>query len=406
MHTDSEQRLIEEIVTQTVDEISVANHFTFRVPPLAIVGDGVAARTGDELQRLKATRVLIVTDTALIDLGLLSGVLRSMQRRGLAFELFAQINGEPTWDMVTNGAAAFQQSRCDAVLAFGGGSPIDAAKMIAVLARNPLPFAEMDQTSDLKQGRPPLAAMPTTAGTASEVTDLAVIGEPAGGRKVVFEHPALVPDLAIIDPLLTVGLPPKVTAATGIDVLTHAIEAYVARSSCTLARALSYRAIRLVATYLPIAAGYGSNVLARHKMAVACYMAGMAFSNAGLGLCHAMAHPLGGRYKIAHGNANALLLQHVMRYNLMVRIDEFADVALALGERVENLSKREAAESAVTATARLIQDLGLPTHLRDFGVTAQELPPLAEFALRDSCLRTNPRSAQKEEIIEIYQQAL
>jgi len=402
----SEQRFIEEIVAQTVDEISVANHFTFRVPPLALVGDGVAARTGAEMKRIGASRVLIVTDQTILQLGLLDVVLRSLQRKGLSAEIFAQISGEPTWAMVNAGTAMVKNAGCDAVLAVGGGSPIDAAKMIALLARNPLPFAESDPDSELAQKPLPLAAMPTTAGTASEVTDLAVIGDPASGRKVVFEHPALIPAVAIIDPLLTIGLPPAVTAATGLDVLTHAIEAYVAQSSCTLARALSFRAIRLVATYLPIAVGYGTNTLARHKMAVACYMAGMAFSNAGLGLCHAMSHQAGGRFKIPHGTANALILPHVMRFNLLVRAEEFGDIATALGERVENLNRREAAERAVTAVIHLIEDLGMPSGLAGFGVTDKDLPQLADQALQDSCLRTNPRTAQKEDIIRIYQQAL
>jgi len=398
----SEQRFIEEIVARTVDELSIANHFTFRVPPLALVGDGVAARSGEELKRIGASRVLIVTDQTIVKLGLLDVVLRSLQRNGLSAEIFAQISGEPTWAMVTSGTAMVHSTGCDAVLAVGGGSPIDAAKMIALLARNPIPFAEIDPGSELAQKPLPLAAMPTTAGTAS----LAVISDPASGRKVVFEHPALIPAVAIIDPLLTIGLPPAVTASTGLDVLTHAIEAYVAQSSCTLARALSYRAIRLVATYLPIAVGYGTNTLARHKMAVACYMAGMAFSNAGLGLCHAMSHQAGGHYKIAHGTANALLLPHVMRFNLLVRTEEFADIAAALGEKVENLSRRDAAERAVTAVVNLIQDLGMPSGLAGFGVTDKDLPQLADQALQDSCLRTNPRTAQKEDIIRIYQQAL
>jgi len=221
----------------------------------------------------------------------------------------------------------------------------------------------------------------------------------------LIKHPKMIPDIAIIDSDLTIDIPPSITASTGIDVLTHAIEAYVARSSSTLARALALRAIRLVRKYLPTAVGYGENKIARHKMAIASNMAGIAFSNAGLGLCHAMAHQIGVKYNIPHGLANALLLPHVMEFNLLVRLERFTDIAIAMGEKVESLSGKEAAIKGIRAVEDLISGVGLPTNLKELGVVPADFEFLAKQAIEDITLATNPRRTNLNDIIKVYEKA-
>ena len=287
------------------------------------------------------------------------------------------------------------------MVAIGGGSALDAAKAIALLAANPeLTVNDLLDPTRIRKHRAPLIAIPTTAGTGSEATNVTVITDSSNHHKRVIGHPSLVPDLALIDSCLMLRVPPYFTAATGIDALTHSIEAYVATKATPLTRALAYQAIHLIGEALPIATGQGNNVEARESMALASYMAGVAFSNAGLGLTHSMAHQIGPRYGIPHGVANSILLPSVMRFNELVCKKEFSDIGLALtGEIMPS-------HAVIDAIQRLVVDVGLPPNLAAAGGKEEDFDTLADEALKDYCIATNPRTVSKAQIIEVYQHAL
>lgn len=400
-----EQAVLEEIVTFTADKLGVTSSYHFRVPPTTLVGDGIAVKMGEYLEELDARRVLIVTDQQIVKLGLMNPMLRSLRRHQIDCQVFDEVLPDPTDQIVMKGVAALQASGCDTVLTFGGGSVIDAGKAIAVFAANPPGNGQPITNASKLAPRVSLVAVPTTAGTGSEVTDITVITDHQTHIKIPHQHASFIPDIAVIDPVLTVGIPPAITAATGMDVLTHAIESYMARGVCTLGQALSYAAIQLVAAYLPLAVGDGKDLHARHKMAEASYMAGMSFSNAGLGVCHAIAHQVGARYKVPHGAANALLLPEVMQFNLLVRQDALKDVARAFSLRIEHLDAKAAAQRGIEAVRELSAAVGLPTRLQQVGADPADFPTLADQALADPTLQTNPRTASKQDIIDILQKS-
>jgi len=394
--------LLEKIVAYTVDETSIKNFYEFRVPPTSVVGDGISARLGDYLQRLHARCVLIVTDASIVRLGLMKPMLRSLERCGIQYQIFDQVTPDPTDEIVCAGLQALKDSRCEAVLTIGGGSAIDAGKAIAVFAANPFtPGTAVTPETELAP-RLPLVAVPTTAGTGSEVTMVSVITDTHSHRKLPHNHPAFIPDIALIDPCLTLGIPPAITAATGMDVLTHAVESFLARGVCTLGRALSFNAIQLVSGNLRRAVGDGGNLDARHKMATASYMAGMSFSNAGLGLCHAMAHQVGAKYNLPHGTANAILLPEVMRFNMLIREDRLVEIARAFNQPVDSVAPRQAALQAIEAVRLLVEDVGLPTCLRQVGAKEDDFPAMAQHALEDPTLENNPRNASLADIIQVF----
>lgn len=400
-----DSKLVEEIVAYTSDELNIRNFYEFRVPPTSVVGDGISVHMGSYLQKLKVGRVLLVTDEVIVRLGLLNPILRSLDRCSVAYEIFDQVKPDPTDEVVLAGIQALKDGGCDAVLTVGGGSAIDAGKAIAVFATNDF-LSDTAVTPEMQLNpRLPLAAMPTTAGTGSEVTMVSVLTNTHSHRKLPHTHPLFIPDIALIDPCLTLGIPPAITAATGIDVLTHAIESYLARGVCTLGRALSYNAIQLVGGFLRRAVGDGGNLDARHKMATASYMAGMSFSNAGLGLCHAMAHQIGAKYNLPHGVANALLLPEVMRFNMLVREDRLAEIARAFNQPVDNLAPRDAALKGIDAVRLLIADVGLPAGLRQVGAKEDDFLAMARLALEDPTLETNPRNASLEDIVQVFKQS-
>lgn len=393
--------MIEEAVTYTADHLSVANSYHFRVPPTTLVGDGISVKIGDYLDELGSRKVLIVTDTQILNLGLMNPMLRSLRRRKIAFQIYDEVLPDPTDEMVRKGVEALLGCSCDALLTFGGGSVIDAGKAIAVFSANPGFEGKVVTNATRLKPRMTLVAVPTTAGTGSEVTDITVITDARSHIKIPHQHQYFIPDMAVIDPTLTLGIPPAITAATGMDVLTHAVESYLARGVCTLGQALSYSAIQLVAAYLPLAVGNGNDLHARRKMAEASYMAGMSFSNAGLGVCHAIAHQVGARYKVPHGVANALILPEVMQFNMLVRQESLKEIARAFNLRLEHLDNKEAAQRAIEAVRDLSAAVGLPTRLQQIGAIPEDFPAMANQALEDPTLQTNPRVVGHKDILGI-----
>ncbi|MFH7092929.1 ethanolamine utilization ethanol dehydrogenase EutG, partial [Klebsiella pneumoniae] len=328
--------------------------------------------------------------------GMTAGLERSLAMKGIAMTLWPCPAGEPCVTDVCAAVAQLRDARCDGVVAFGGGSVLDAAKAVALLVANPeQTLGEMTEHSELRP-RLPLIAVPTTAGTGSETTNVTVIIDAVSGRKQVLAHASLMPDVAILDAALSEGDPPHITAMTGIDALTHAVEAYSARHATPFTDSLAMGAIAMIGEALPKAVGCGQDLAARENMLLASCMAGMAFSSAGLGLCHAMAHQPGAALHIPHGLANAMLLPTVMEFNRMVRRARFSQIGRALtGKKTDD-------REAIAAVRELFAEFGLTKRLTEAVATSAHYAAWAQAAQEDICLRTNPRTASREQIIELH----
>jgi alcohol dehydrogenase class IV len=387
-----------------------------------LFGRNAARQLGEVGARLGAYRVLVVTDHILVRAGVVERVRGPLAERGVAVEVFSGGEPEPSIRAADACIASAREFRPDALLGLGGGSNMDLAKITAtVLAHGGSP---RDYVGDDKVPGPihPLICTPTTAGTGSEVSAAAVLTDTDNHIKVGILSNYLRPRVAVVDPLLTVSCPPKVTADSGIDALTHAIEAYTAVDNAVfplpagertvyqgrhpLGDCLAEKAIALIGTNLRRAVAQADDLDAREGMALGATLAGMAFSNVGVAVVHALEYPVGGATRCAHGAGNGLLLPFVMRFNLPARIKEFAAVARLLGEDVAGLSDQHAAERAITAVERLRADIGIPQRLRDLGIRPDQLRPFAEkaFGIR-RILRVNPRSATVEDLEGILQAA-
>ncbi|CAH0990436.1 NAD-dependent methanol dehydrogenase [Sinobacterium norvegicum] len=396
---------VEHIVLSTIDQLSTRSIYSFRAPLLTYVGEGASSKLGSTLQDEAVASVLFVADRIVHHLGLLDGAIRSCENVGIRVSVFDRVEGETCDAVVYEGIEALKKSNADYIIGFGGGSALDAAKAIAVLADHPKSLDSIAVVGEKFKPRIGLGAVPTTAGTGSEVTDVAVILDKKNNKKVVIKHPKLIPDLAILDPNLMLAIPAPITAATGVDTLCHAIEAYVAKDSCSLARALAARSIRICFRWLAKCVGDGSSVYPRKKMAEASYMAGLAFSNAGLGLVHAMSHQIGAKYHIPHGVANAIMLPPVMRFNSLVCADAFSALAKLIDLPLQGLTKLQRSDAFITAVTNLILRLGLPADLKSFDVCASTFDGLAKQAIDDICILTNPRTTTCEQIVDLYRQA-
>lgn len=361
----------------------------------------VEALTG-EVTRRGYRKALIVTDNTLVQCGLVAKVTDKLDTAGLAWEIFSEVIPNPTIEVVLAGLTAFRRSEADYLIAIGGGSPQDTCKAIGIISNNP-EFADVRSLEGLSPTRKPsvpIMAIPTTAGTAAEVTINYVITDEEKRRKFVCVDPHDIPQAAFIDADMMDGMPPALKAATGVDALTHAIEGYITRGAWALTDALHIKAIEIIAGALR--GSVAGEPDAGEAMALGQYVAGMGFSNVGLGLVHGMAHPLGAFYNTPHGVANAILLPHVMRYNAEFTQQKFRDIARAMGVKVEELSLDAARDAAVEAVFALNRDVGIPGHLRDVGVLKEDIPALAQAALDDVCTGGNPREASLSEIIELY----
>lgn len=405
MHSSSiDASVITNIITQTVDELTPKGLFHFNSPRQTIVGEGSILKIGALLQALEVKRVLIVADEIVYQKGLVASALRSMARVNIEVTVFSGIKREPSSDVVDQGLVMLAQSKADFVLGFGGGSALDAAKAIALLGSCNSSLDELTEPDFDERRTLGLGAIPTTAGTGSEVTDISVIMHADRTRKFIAKNIDLMPDLAVIDPNLMLGLPATVTAATGIDALTHAIEAYVAHGSNPLSCALAISAIKVIPHALSIAVGDGADISARLNMAVASYSAGLSFSNSGLGFVHALSHQVGAQYDVPHGIANGILLPHVMTFNSLVCRREYADIARALGATNEGMNERQQCEAGIECVRQLLSDIGLPKSFAEFGLAVEDFSELADATLQDICIETNPRSVTKTDIIQLLQQ--
>lgn len=390
---------VQSAIYQALDLVNARQVREFSVPPTTLIGPGAVGRSGDVLAERGIKHVFIMVDGMLLQAGLTDVLERNLSRSGIAYEIWPCPPGEPMDKDVFRTVEHLLSVQCDGIIALGGGSVLDAAKAVAVLAANPdLTLADMMPGAALNP-RLPFIAIPTTAGTGSEATNVSVIITAENHIKLVLAHSQLLPDLAIIDACLTLGVPPHVTAMTGIDALTHAIEAYVASNVTPLTQALALRAISMISHALPIAVGQGHDIKAREDMMLASYMAGMAFSNAGLGLCHAMAHQIGAAYNIPHGKANAVMLPQVMRFNRLVCKQAYSEIGHALTQRP--MTDMEAIE----AVEQLISDVELAQTLPSLGGKREDFDGFAKAALQDICIKTNPRAVTAAQITAIYESA-
>lgn len=399
-------RAVTEAVLQTVDELTPNNVFSFNTPRQTWVGEGAIVKIGELLKEHTVRHVLIVVDKIVYQRGLLSSTLRSLAKSSIEVTIFSGIEREPTLEVVDKGVAILMQCKADFVLGFGGGSAMDAAKAIAVIGSCDCSMEDLATNHFNGRRAIGLGAVPTTAGTGSEVTDISVIMDANLHQKMLAKHIDLMPDVAVIDPVLMLELPAAVTAATGIDALTHAIEAFVAKGASPLSQDLAISSIKEIAHALPVVVGNGRNMKARLSMAIAAYKAGLAFGNSGLGLVHALSHQIGAQYNIPHGVANGILLPWVMRFNALVCCDEYAAIAQALGVSRHHMTQRQRCEAGITAVRQLLSDVGLPDSLQPFNARIEDFSDLASAALQDICLRTNPRDVTSSDIIQLLQQVV
>lgn len=370
-------------------------------------GAGARRVLAGEIRGRNYSKAFVVTDKDLIRFGVTGKVTGVLDEAGIAYELFSDLKQNPTVKNVRAGVEAFLGSGADVIVAVGGGSSMDTAKAIGIIAANPAfgDVVSLEGVAPTTNRSVPVFALPTTAGTAAEVTINYVVTDEENTKKMVCVDPKDIPLVAIIDAELMTAMPKGLTAATGMDALTHAIEGYITKGAWPLTDMFELKAVELIARWLPVAVENGADTEAREGMAVAQYIAGMGFSNVGLGLVHGMAHPLGAFYDIPHGVANALLLPYVMQYNMESSLVKFGGIARAMGVDTAGMNARQAAQAAVDAVRALALRVGIPQRLSALGAREEDLPRLAASALADVCTPGNPRDTNVAEILELYKKA-
>jgi alcohol dehydrogenase len=380
--------------------------YGFYGPPITLMGIGAHKELGSRIKTLGARKPLIVTDKGITKTGLTKQIADLIKRdTGLEPVIFDETVPNPTDKNVHDGVEVFKKNGCDMIITIGGGSPHDCGKGIGLVAANGGSIKDYEGVDKSTKPMPPFIAINTTAGTGSELTRFCIITDTDRKVKMAIVDWRVTPTIAINDPLLMAGMPPALTASTGMDALTHAFEAYVSTIATPVTDACALKAIELISQNLRAAVANGGDMVARDNMAYAEYLAGMAFNNASLGHVHAMAHQLGGFYDLPHGVCNAILLPHVERFNMIAKIDRFVDIARAMGEKVDGLSPRDAAEKAIDAIKALSKDIGIPSGLSELGVKEKDLRTMAENAQKDACGLTNPRCPSLEDVINIYKAA-
>lgn len=381
--------------------------YGFYIPTVTLMGIGAHKELGAQIKSLGGKKPFICTDKGITKAGLTEQIAELIRKdSGVEPVIFDGTIPNPTDKNVHDGLKIFKDKKCDMIISLGGGSSHDAGKGIGIVATNGGNIRNYEGVNKSTKPMPPFIAINTTAGTASEMTRFCIITDTDRKVKMAIVDWRVTPNLAINDPLLMAGMPPLLTAATGMDALTHAIEAYVSTIATPVTDACALKAIDLISKYLRAAVANGQDMEARDRMAYAEYLAGMAFNNASLGHVHAMAHQLGGFYDLPHGVCNAILLPHVERFNMIAKMSRFADIARTLGEPVDGLSQRAAAERALEAIKDLSRDVGIPSGLKELGVKEKDLRVMAENAQKDACGLTNPRCPKLDEVIEIYRTAL
>ncbi len=375
----------------------------FFSPYKIIFGQGTTAQAGAEAKSLGATKILIVTDPGVVKADLLKPVIDSLSSAGLLYSVYGKVEPEPPARVVDEAADQFQGESCDFVLGVGGGSSLDVAKGVSIIVSNGGPILDYSGMDKVNKPAAPKILMPTTSGTGSETTRVLVVTDEEHNTKHAIYSLYCLPEVAIVDPRLTFTMPPSVTADTGMDALVHAVETYVSMNATPFSDILAEKAIAWIGRYLQIACAKGTNEEARDYMSLAATLSGMAFASGGLGAVHGLSYVLGTRYHMPHGRSNAIMLPHVMRFNLPGAPARFASIAALLGRETIGLGVDEAAALSVDAVENLLKQIHIPTCLDAYGIPRQDLPHLVEGGMKQSRLfATNPRDLSQKDIENIY----
>ena len=380
----------------------------FILNEVSYFGPGARKELPGVVARLGFKKALVVTDKGLVKFGVAKMVTDVLEEAGIAYEMYSEVKPNPTVTNVKMGVEAFAAAGADFIVAIGGGSSMDTAKGIGIVTNNP-EFADvvsLEGCAPTKKKTVPIIALPTTAGTAAETTINYVIIDEEKQKKMVCVDPNDIPCCSIIDAELMYTLPKGTTAATGMDALTHAIEGYITKAAWELSDMFEIEAIRMINKHLRTAVYDPTNPVGRNGMAVAQYVAGMAFSNVGLGVVHGMAHPMGSLFDIPHGVANALLLPTVMEFNKPVCIDKYVEIAKAMDAYKDGMTKAEAAQAACDAVRALAIEVGIPQHLSEIGIKEEDIDALADQAIADVCTPGNPRLVTRDDIVALYRKVL
>lgn len=384
---------------------AVQNIRKFVIPEI-VYGNDSHRLAGHYANRFDLQNVLVVSDPGVEAAGWTAKVIESLAAADIATVLFTRTTSNPKDHEVMAGVAMYRENGCDGIVAVGGGSPIDCAKGIGIVSSNGGNILDYTGVDHVLLPMPPLICIPTTAGSAADISQFAIITDTAERQKTAIISKSLVPDVSLIDPLLTTTMPPDLTACTGMDALVHAIEAYVSNASSPFTDLHALEAIRVIRRNLPVAFNEPASIPARDAMMYACTQAGISFSNASLGAVHAMAHSLGGMLDSPHGDCNARLLEHVINYNFPAAVERYRTIAHAFGINATGMDDKAACAALVNGIARFRESLGITETLAGQGVTRAHLPHLAAQAMEDACMVTNPRRPTREDIEGIYAAAL
>ena len=379
--------------------------YNFQIVPKIIFGEGALGELGVQAKKF-GEKVLLVIDPAIIKTGLHESILKPLQEENLHVSTFSDIEPEP-WVEIADGAAKIaKEEKASCVIGVGGGSAMDVAKAASILVTNPGKASDYQGLDLVKKPGLAKIMVPTTAGTGSEVTFTAVLSRKEPKMKAGINSHYLFPEIAILDPSLSVPLPPKTTATTGMDALTHAIEAYTSYQASPLSDTVAREGIKLIAANLRTAVHQGKNLNARSNVLLGSLLGGIALANAGVGAVHALAYPLGGSFRIPHGVANGLLLPYVMKFNVKECVDKYAEIGGLLGEKVSGVSPAHLAEKAISEVTKLSEDIAIPRKLSELGIDEKNFPEMADAAMKVSRpLENNPRKVSKEDAISIYRTA-
>lgn len=380
--------------------------FGYFMPVVNLMGPGAVKEVGAQAASLGLKKAIIVTDAGMQKMGVADQVKDIIEAAGLKVVIFAGAQPNPTDLNVADGFKIFTEKKCDLIVSLGGGSSHDCAKGIGLVAGNGGNIRDFEGVNKSTKPMTPLIAINTTAGTASEMTRFCIITNSDTHVKMAIVDWRCTPTISINDPVLMIGMPAGLTAATGMDALTHSVEAYMSTIATPVTDSAALMSMKLIGENLRQAVANGENFEARNNMAYAQFLGGMAFNNASLGYVHAMAHQLGGFYDLPHGVCNAILLPHVSRFNLNANPKRLGDIAVALGENIDGLSVRAAAEKGLDAIVQLSKDVGIPEGLEKIGAKEKDFKLMAENAMKDACAGTNPASAKLEDIIQIFKNAM
>lgn len=386
--------------------------YGYFIPSVTLIGIGAHKEIPAKIKALGGSKPLVVTDKGITGAGITKQITDLLDANDMEYVVYDDTIPNPTDKNVHDGVKIYQDNNCDSLITLGGGSSHDCGKGVGLVIANGGKIHDYEGVDKSTNPMPPYVAVNTTAGTASEMTRFCIITDTSRKVKMAIVDWRVTPGIALDDPLLMMGMPPALTAATGMDALTHAVEAYVSTIATPMTDSAAEKAIELVAQHLRPAVANGGDIVAREGMCFAQYLAGMAFNNASLGHVHAMAHQLGGFYDLPHGECNAILLPHVEKFNLIAKLDRFVKIAELMGENVEGLSRREAAEKALDAIKKLSSDIGIPSGLVELGkrygkkVKEADIDVMTGNAQKDACGLTNPRTPKDSDVAAIYKAAM